>query len=83
MIRYEIRQAILTLKTQGRPLREIARILKVSRNTVKRVLRDPEPKVPKVAAAHAATIERLPAIYQDCKGNAVRIQEILAQEHAI
>jgi transposase len=83
MIRYEIRQAILTLKAQGMALREISRTLKVSRNTVRRALREGEPKAPKVAADHAATIERLPAIYKDCKGNAVRIQEILADEHAI
>ena len=83
MISYEIRQAILTLKAQGRPLREIARILKVSRNTVRRVLREPEPTSSPVSAGHAATIERLPEIYRRCKGNAVRIQEILAQEHAI
>jgi len=83
MISYEIRQAILALKQQGRPLREIARILKVSRNTVKRALREGEPKAPAVPSEQNVIVEQLPAIYNDCKGNAVRIQEILAQKHAI
>ena len=47
MIAEELRQAIRVLKDQGRPLREISRALKVSRNTVRRVLREREqPKVP-------------------------------------
>ena len=83
MIPYEIRQAILTLKAQGQPLREISRILKVSRNTVRRVLREPEPKAPSPPSGQEEIIERLPEIYQRCKGNAVRIQEILKDEHAI
>jgi transposase len=83
MIPYEIRQAILTLKAQGQPLREISRILKVSRNTVRRVLRESEPKAPSLPSGQEEIIERLPEIYQRCKGNAVRIQEILKDEHAI
>lgn len=44
MIPAEIRQAILALSRQGRAVREISRILKVSRNTARRALRDPEPQ---------------------------------------
>ena len=83
MIPYEIRQAIQTLKAQGRSLREIGRILKVSRNTVRRVLRESEPKAPSLPSGQGEIIELLPEIYPRCKGNAVRIQEILAEEHAI
>ena len=83
MIPYEIRQAILTLKAQGQPLREISRILKVSRNTVRRVLREPEPKAPPEPPKQQAIVELLAEIYPRCKGNAVRIQEILKDEHAI
>ncbi len=83
MIPYEIRQAILTLKEQGQPLREISRILKVSRNTVRRALRASEPKAPSVPCGQEELIALLPEIYQRCKGNAVRIQEILQDEHAI
>lgn len=83
MIRYETRQAILTLKAQGQPLREISRILKVSRNTVRRVLREPEPRAPSFPCGQEDVIALLPEIYPRCKGNAVRIQEILKDEHAI
>jgi transposase len=83
MIRYEIRQAILTLKAQGRGVREISRILKVSRNTVRRALREPESKAPSGPSGQEALSELLPEIYPRCKGHAVRIQEILAEKHAI
>ncbi len=85
MIAEEIRQAILVLKDQGRGLREISRALKVSRNTVRRVLREPGPREagmvedPRVQDITAL----LAALYRDCKGNAVRIQEILKAQHGL
>ncbi len=82
MIPEPIRQAILMLKEQGRPLREISRALKVSRNTVRRVLRDrPRPQGASEDPRLEAIAEQLPALFRDCKGNAVRIQEILKAEH--
>jgi transposase len=84
MIAEELREAIRSLKEQGRPLREISRALKVSRNTVRRVLR--EGRRPKRAADDPgvqALVGRLPEIYRDCKGNAVRIGEILEARHGI
>ena len=84
MIADELRQAILVLEDQGRPLREIARALKVSRNTVRRVLR--ERQRPEAAAEDPrmqAIAELLPDLYRDCKGNAVRIGEILKHKHGI
>jgi len=72
MIAEELRQAIRVLKDQGRPLREISRALKVSRNTVRRVLRGGERPEPAAADPHIQTIvELLPQLYRDCKGNAV------------
>lgn len=82
MIAEDLRQAIRVLKDQGRPLREISRALKVSRNTVRRVLREqpkasaPDPRIQVIA-------ELLPDLYRDCKGNAVRIGEVLKAKHAI
>ena len=35
----QIRDAVQTLQTQGLSLREISRVLKLSRNTVRRILR--------------------------------------------
>jgi hypothetical protein len=84
MIRPEIRQGILALKEQGRPLREISRALKVSRNTVRRVLREGERgKTRTEDPLLQAILELLPDLYRDCKGNAVRIGEVLKEAHGI
>jgi hypothetical protein len=84
MIAEELRQAIRVLKAQGRPLREISRALKVSRNTVRRVLREGErPKAPAEDPRLQAIVELLPQLYRDCKGNAVRIGEVLRDTHRI
>ena len=40
-------KAIYTLHAQGRPLREIAKTLQVSRNTVRKYVRSPELPKPK------------------------------------
>ncbi len=78
MIAEELRQAILVLQAQGRPLREISRLLKVSRNTVRRVLREPErPETPAEDPRRQAIVELLPDLYRDCMGIAVRIGEFL------
>jgi hypothetical protein len=84
MIAEEVRQAILGLKAQGRPPREISCLLKVSRNTVRRVLREPQrPETSAEDPRVQAIVELLPDIYRDCKGNAVRISEILKDTHLI
>jgi len=82
MIPYEIHEAILALREQGRALREISRALKVSRNTVRRALRQPQPKPPQ-EHQHQAIIERLPELYRRCKGNGVRIREVFKDEYDI
>ena len=84
MIAEELRQAIRVLKDQGRPLREISRALKVSRNTVRRVLREGRhPKSVSDDPRVQAIAQLLPDLYRDCKGNAVRIGEILKAKHGI
>jgi transposase len=84
MIAEELRQAIRVLKAQGRPLREISRALKVSRNTVRRVLRERErPETPAEDPRVPAIVALLPDLYRDCKGNAVRIGEVLKDLHRI
>ena len=83
MIPYEIREAILALNSQGRPLREISRALKVSRNAVRRVLRQDKPKPPRENPEYQAIVEVLPELYLRCKGNGVRIREVLQDEYAI
>ena len=65
MIAEELRQAIRVLKDQGRPLREISRALKVSRNTVRRVLREPDkPPAPTQDPRIQSIAPLLPALYR-------------------
>lgn len=80
MIPYEIRQAIVALKAQGRTLRDISRLVRVSRNTVRRALRQPHARVRRDSPQHEALVELLPDLYRRCRGNAVRIQEIVKAE---
>lgn len=83
MIPYEIREAIRELQQQGRAIREISRALAVSRNAVRRVLRQQEPKPPRENPQYRAINEVLPEIYRRCKGNGVRIREVLKAEYDI
>lgn len=75
-----IRDAVHTLQAQGQSLREISRVLKLSRNTVRRIVRTPEPSEaeqtgPQVSRAY------LKSAFERAQGNVVRIGELLAAEY--
>jgi transposase len=76
----EIIDTVRTLRAQGRSLHEISRLLHLSRNTVRRILREPQgssaPQTPP-----AAVQQRLEEVYARAQGNAVRMAQILADEH--
>ena len=74
-----IRDAVLTLHAQNRSLRDISRALKLSRNTVRRILR-PAPE------ADDGSSERVPVAYLKsafarAQGNVSRMGELLAAEY--
>lgn len=78
------RTAILVLREQGHTIRAIARAVKASRDTVGRVLAAgapaiPENQRPEKAEAHRAEILEL---FPACKGNLVRVHEILRERGA-
>jgi transposase len=76
----EISDSVRTLRAQGRSLHEITRLLRLSRNTVRRILR--APATPRVAgSAQAAVQQRLEDVYARAQGNAVRMAQILASEY--
>jgi transposase len=77
----EIRNAVLTLQQQGTGLREISRLLGLSRNTVRRILREPVGAASRVGAVDEAMQQRLAQVYARAGGNAVRMGQILAEEH--
>ncbi len=83
MIPIKTQETILHLKENQVPIREMVRLLNLSRNTIRRVLRqgtvvtaERKPKVSELAIL-------LPDLYQRCQGNAVRIQELLRQDHQL
>lgn len=77
----EIRNSILTLAQQATSLREISRLLHLSRNTVRRILREPPDANAPTGALAPALQGQLAQVYARAKGNAVRMGQILADEH--
>jgi transposase len=77
---------VCALQQQGTSLREISRLLGLSRNTVRRILREPAPParaagVTGSTALDDAMQQRLAQVYERARGNAVRMGQILAAEH--
>jgi len=74
----EIRNSVRVLKAQGQTLREISRLLKLSRNTVRRILREREAAAPPSCAA--APLASLEDAFARASGNVARVQQLLATE---
>jgi hypothetical protein len=76
----QIRDAVRTLQAQGKSLREISRVLQLSRNTVRRIVRADGP-------AHAEDADLgvprayLKSAFERAQGNVVRMGELLAAEY--
>jgi len=81
MIAPEIREAIVALRAKGTAVRKIARLLKISRNTVRQVLRQPQEPVQSQIPPHLLPL--LQESFARCEGNVVRVQEILEADHGI
>ena len=73
------RATILELHAQKIPKREIARLLKLSRHSVRQVLKSNSSAVPKIARAEKATPYRsqILELLASCQGNLVRVHEEL------
>jgi hypothetical protein len=80
MISPEIRQSVQTLHQQGLAVREISRLLKRSRNTIRRILRSPVLADAREPACPAPVLLWLPAAFARVRGNGVRLQEMLQAE---
>jgi transposase len=83
MIPIEIRNGVRLLKAQGQSLREISRLLKLSRNAVRRILREKEREQTPSPPCDAATLARLEEAFKRVRGNGVRVQELLASESGL
>ena len=80
MLDLDTRTAILRLAAQGHGKRKIARALGVSKNSVKRVLAEGQPEVPKLQRAERLDehLELVRQLSTHCRGNLVRVCEELA-----
>ena len=78
----EIRTTVRTLKAQNKSLREISRFMKLSRNTVRRILSQSGPVDAKgqETPCEEETLVKLRAIFDRVNGNVVRVQELLAAD---
>ncbi len=83
MIPHPTREAVRTLAAKQTPLREISRLLKLSRNTVRRILREPTRAQREQAPCDEQTLELIRAAFERCAGNVVRVQEVLEHEHGL
>ena len=77
----EIRSSVRVLKAQGHSLREISRLLKLSRNTVRRILRAHDRETAASSPCDAQTLSRLEDAFMRAVGNVVRVQQLLAEEN--
>ena len=82
MLDRDIRNAVLELRGKGHGIRAIARALKISRNSVKRILGSgnidvPTPDRPEKAEPY---LDQIRGLYNLCEGNLVRVQEKLAEK---
>ena len=80
MIGIELRNGVKLLRAQGQSLREISRLLKLSRNAVRRILREKDGERAPSPACDAAVLARLEEAFRRARGNGVRVQELLATE---
>src|SRR4029453_6145634 len=83
MIPIEIRNGVKLLRAQGQSLREISRLLKLSRNTVRRILREKDGERVPCTPCDAAVLARLEEGFKRARGNGVRVQELLASESGL
>lgn len=83
MIKSELREAALTLYHKGMGIRQISLALSISRNTVRKVLRgkDKLESSPRSRWRDASPV--VSEVFKRCKGNVVRVLEVLADEHGL
>src|SRR5881275_2451815 len=84
MIEADKRKAVFLLHQEGMSIREIARRLQLSRNTVRTILKQ-QGEMPTYRRKHKVRIEAelLERLYRDCHGWAQRVHEKLVEEEGI
>lgn len=82
MLDLDTRTAVLRLSAEGHGIRAIARILKLSRGAVRKILRSGVAEVPALERDEKLDeqLERVRELHRRCKGNLVRVHEELLAE---
>ena len=83
MITPAYRQTILEMANKDVSIREVSRTMKVSRNTVRDVLKKGANHAPIKESKYDRHLPVIKELFRECRGNAVRIQEELASRHDI
>ncbi|MGA2402040.1 MAG: helix-turn-helix domain-containing protein [Syntrophobacteraceae bacterium] len=83
MIDNELRVAAKTLHRKGMGIRQISLALKVSRNTVRKVLRGGDKEQTQRPSRWQDAFAVVGQVFKRCKGNVVRVREILLEEHSL
>jgi len=81
MITQETKQAIWSLYQKGVQIRQISHILKLSRNTIRRVIRGKWQEKPQRQSPYEELSSILPEVFRNAMGNVVRVQEILESQY--
>jgi len=84
MIEPDTRKAIYLLHKEGMPIRELSRRLKISRNTIRGIIR-PKGETPASTRADAIHVdpELLEQLHKQCKGYKQRMHEKLVEEKKV
>jgi Homeodomain-like domain len=80
MISDEMREAIVPMRDKGMKIRQIARSLSISRNTVRTILKGSGSEVRGSGASHENEMPLIREAFVKCRGNVVRVQEVLADQ---
>ena len=71
------------MKEKGVGIRAISRALNVSRNSVRNILKQAGNNPPEKESKYVQHLEIIRALFRECHGNGVRIQEELAARHGV
>jgi len=82
MISPESKQTILALHQKGCGIRQISRILKLSKNTVRRVVRGEAGETVLKSSRYEELRPIIRELFKPCRGNIVRVQEILQDKYS-
>lgn len=83
MITATYRQMILEMSGKGVGLREISRTLKVSRNTVRNIIKNGGATEVVRPAKYVESLPIIKELFRECRGNSVRVREELELRHGI